>query len=179
MHCPVRNPINALFDPGDPSRGLGVDCDIKRIEGAAEPHAQSLDEGFLAGPARQKCQRTAVGRKRSERRGLRRRKEALRQVVGIRKLANQLDVDADRATARKRIDSKNPGMREIELQIYRPMHGRKSRLAVLCLDEFDCLGGNAQALAKEPPQVRAGYGIVQPMLGVAEFPCAFLLLARQ
>ena len=89
------------------------------------------------------------------------------------------NVDADRATARKGIESEHPGMREIELHICRPMHRRKSRLAILSLDEFDLPGGDAQALGKEPPQARAGYDIVQPMLGVAEFFCAFPLVARQ
>ena len=35
LHCPVRNAINARFDPGDPSWGIRVDCHIERIEGAA------------------------------------------------------------------------------------------------------------------------------------------------
>jgi hypothetical protein len=67
-------------------------------------------------------------------------------------------------------------MREIELHVYGPMHGRKSRLAVLSLDEFDRPRGDAKALGKEPPQARAGYDVVLPMLGVAEFPCAVLSL---
>ena len=70
-------------------------------------------------------------------------------------------------------------MREIELHICGPMHGRKSRLTVLRLDEFDRLGRDAQALGKEPPEARAGDDVVPPMLGVAEFPSAFPLLARQ
>jgi hypothetical protein len=59
------------------------------------------------------------------------------------------------------------------------MHGRKSWLAVLGLDEFDRPGGDVKALGEEPPQARAGYDVVLPVLGVPEFLCAFPLIARQ
>jgi hypothetical protein len=31
LHLPVGNRIDALFDPGDPSWGIGIDCHIERI----------------------------------------------------------------------------------------------------------------------------------------------------
>jgi hypothetical protein len=103
----------------------------------------------------------------------------LGQVVGIGNLANKLDIDADRATIRKGIECKIPGMRDIEFHVCDPMLGSKSRLAVLGLNEFDRSGGDAQAFGEQPPQASAGYDVVLPMLGVAKFLGAFPLVARQ
>src|ERR1700748_1737235 len=105
-----------------------------------------------------------IKRKCAERGNLIGRKEALRQVVGIGNLPDQLDVDAHRATASKSIDSKNLGMRQIEFQACGIMHRRKSRLAVAGLDQFDGPRSDVQAFGKEPPQARATYDVALSML---------------
>src|SRR3569832_2725202 len=120
-----------------------------------------------------------IARKRAERGGLRSRKEALRQVVGIGNLPDQFDVDAHRATASKSIDGNSLGMREIEFQTWRTMHGRKSRLAVASLDQFDGPRGDVQAFGEEPPKGRASYDVASSMLDVAEPVGAMPLFARQ
>jgi hypothetical protein len=129
----------ALFDPGDPGWGIGVDSHIERHEGAAETQTQSLDEDFLAGPTRQKCQRTPVKRKRAERRGLRRPCMGPQMWSSISRIQGFLLSMLLRAVG-------------VDVELIR----RKSRLAVLGLDEFDRPGRDAQALSKEPPEDRAG-----------------------
>src|ERR1700723_2186274 len=112
-----------------------------------------------------------IKRKRSERGSLFGRKEAFRQVVGSGNLPDQFDVDAHRATASKSIDSKPPGMREIEVQACGIVHGRESRLAVAGFDQFDGPRSDVQAFGKEQPQARASYDVALSMLDVAESVC--------
>src|ERR1700674_4072123 len=139
MDRPAPGGDRIVAVPGDRSGTERPEHELERGHALREARAGRLDERLLAAPdAEEGCAARALVEDRAQGRALARVEEACGNIIALAR-ADVLDVDADLASPRKRVEAEGPGMTHVEGE-RRAAQGRRAarvqrRLAMSAIGE--------------------------------------------